>query len=363
MAVVTYKCPNCDAELTFRPKGADFGCEYCGANFTQAQILEIAQKQGIAANQAAAAEPDASSQARAGAQAEAFAQQAVVYNCPSCGAEVVTDDTTAASFCFYCHNPVILGGRLSGAYAPDCLIPFAIAKEDVKERLLAWCKKKKFIQKDFISDMQLEKLSGVYFPFWLVDAKADVQMSAEGRTLKVWQIGDIEYTETSTFALERGGTADFQEITLRGLSREDVRLLEGLYPYDLTGLKPFNMSFLSGFLAEKRNVEKAAAQPQAHKIIQESAASLLRDTTAGYGTVTTKSISSRPASEAWSYALLPAWMLTYRYNGELYYFAMNGQTGQIAGRVPASAKKLWALFGGVAAGVFLLALLIGGFLL
>lgn len=357
MSVVTYKCPNCDAELTFRPKHADFGCDYCGANFSEAQILSIAENQGIEGTPGAASASDAISP-----DAEEFARHAVVYNCPSCGAEVVTDDTTAASFCFYCHNPVILGGRLSGALAPDCLIPFAIGKEEVKDRLLAWCKKKRFIQKDFMSEMQLEKLSGVYFPFWLVDAKADVHLSAEGRTLRVWRVGDIEYTETSTYALERGGSADLQEITLRGLSREDIKILEGLYPYDLSALKPFNMSFLSGFLAEKRNVEKDAARPEAHKIIEQSASTLLNDTTGGYGSVTTKRFSSVPTSETWRYALLPAWMLTYRYNGELYYFAMNGQTGQIAGRVPASPKKLWALFGGVAAAVFLVALLIGGLL-
>ena len=364
MAVVTYKCPNCDAELTFRPKSADFGCEYCGANFTESQIEDIAKRQGIGgAGEAAMGAGEQAAAAPAGQAAEDFAKRAVVYNCPSCGAEVVTDATTAASFCFYCHNPVILGGRLSGDYAPDCLIPFAISKEEVKDRLLAWCKKKKFIDKAFISDMQLEKLSGVYFPFWLVDAKANVQMSAEGRSLRVWRVGDVEYTETSVYALERAGTVDFEEITLRGLDREDVRLLEGLYPYDLSAIKPFKMGFLSGFLAEKRNVEQEAARPDARKIIEESAESLLQDTTSGYGSVSTKSFSAAPASENWRYALLPAWMLTYRYKDELYYFGMNGQTGQIAGRVPTSAKKLWGLFGGVAAGVFLVALLIGGLLI
>jgi len=356
MAVVTYKCPNCDAELTYRPKTADFGCDYCSAKYTEAQILEIAKTQGIGNDQSSEVQ-DATS--TSGAENE-FANHAVVYNCPSCGAEVITDDTTAASFCFYCHNPVILGGRLSGELAPDSIIPFAIDKENVKERLLEWCRKKKFIQKDFMSDMQLEKLSGVYFPFWLVDAKADVHLSAEGRTLRVWIVGDIEYTETTTYALERGGSADFTDITLRGLNRDDVRLLEGLYPYNLSALKPFNMGFLSGFLAEKRNLEKSALQPEANRIIKEGASALINDTVGGYGAVTTKSLNATSVSEKWRYALLPAWMLTYRYKEKLYYFAMNGQTGQIAGRVPASPKKLWLLFGGVAAGVFLIALLIGG---
>ncbi len=38
----------------------------------------------------------------------------LVYICPSCGAEVVTDATTAATFCYYCHNPVVLSEKLTG---------------------------------------------------------------------------------------------------------------------------------------------------------------------------------------------------------------------------------------------------------
>ena len=30
MAVLTYKCPNRDAELTFRPESQAFVCDYCG---------------------------------------------------------------------------------------------------------------------------------------------------------------------------------------------------------------------------------------------------------------------------------------------------------------------------------------------
>ena len=45
--------------------------------------------------------------------------EAVLYTCPSCGAEIVTDSTTAATFCYYCHNPVVLSGRVSGEFLPD----------------------------------------------------------------------------------------------------------------------------------------------------------------------------------------------------------------------------------------------------
>ncbi len=67
-----------------------------------------------------------SSQENDSQKSDSTEKEAVVYTCPSCGAEIVTDETTAASFCFYCQNPVILQGRLNGKYHPDYVIPFAL---------------------------------------------------------------------------------------------------------------------------------------------------------------------------------------------------------------------------------------------
>ena len=39
------------------------------------------------------------------------------------------------------------------------------------------------------------------------------------------------------------------------------------------------------------------------------------------------------------YALLPVWFLQYKYLGKNYYFAMNGQTGEVAGVRPVSLIK------------------------
>ena len=52
------------------------------------------------------------------------------YTCPSCGAELVCDASTAATSCPYCGNPSIVPGRLSGAQKPDYIIPFRLSKAD-----------------------------------------------------------------------------------------------------------------------------------------------------------------------------------------------------------------------------------------
>lgn len=134
MAVISYKCPNCDGELLFDPSSGKYKCEYCLSTFSQQELDAL--------NPAADTEQKEEDKT-------AEAEDAVIYTCPSCGAEIVTDDTTAATFCYFCHNPVILGGRLEGKYLPNKIIPFQIDKEEAEKRFLDYVKKKKFVPRSF----------------------------------------------------------------------------------------------------------------------------------------------------------------------------------------------------------------------
>lgn len=78
-------------------------------------------------------------------EASKAAGDAAVYSCPSCGAEIVTDPTTAATFCYYCHNPVVLLGRLSGRYLPDKVIPFAVDREKAVESFLKYVHSRRYV--------------------------------------------------------------------------------------------------------------------------------------------------------------------------------------------------------------------------
>ena len=99
MAVITYKCPNCDGGLIFDPESQKFHCEYCLSYFSEEELQNNA--------------PSSENETRSSEQTQETQESpdtTVIYTCPSCGAEVVTDETTAATFCFYCHNPVVLSG-------------------------------------------------------------------------------------------------------------------------------------------------------------------------------------------------------------------------------------------------------------
>lgn len=371
-SVITNKCPNCGGPLFFEPKDQQFHCEYCGSTFTETQVNEIAEKQadtGIKTeasidekaieNTATASTPDAVSADEKGqTEKPAEKSQVGIFLCPSCGAEIVTDATTASTFCFYCQNPVILTDRLSGEFLPEKVLPFQIERQEAEEEFLDWVGKKKFVPKAFFNKKQIEKLSGVYFPYWAVDADLTGDLSARGRNIRVWVQGDTEFTETSDYQITRAGDSHLSDLVKNALRKNLAdKLVGAVEPFDLTQTKPFKNQYLSGFLTEKRDIEFPEMKSKVEQEVQNYAAQMMQNTIHGYTTVTRVSANQTLQDMKEAYVLLPIWLLTYRQAGsdKLFYYAMNGQTGKVAGVLPIDKSKLaW-----VTALLFLLILAIG----
>lgn len=368
MAVLTYQCPHCGGELVFDPKDGRFACPFCLSRFTEDEVkaLDPARQSEQAAQPSGEAEAASSAREQPAGEdaADEFAAHAVVYHCPTCGAEIVTDDTTAATRCHYCHNPVVLEGRLSGADKPDALIPFRYDREQAVHSFLDWVGKRKFVPRDFFSKKQIENLTGVYLPYWVTDAGGEVSLRGVGRRVRIWRTGDIEYTETRNYRVERAGSIEFKEYTSIALQKADRELTTRILPYDFSELIDFSMPYLSGYQADRYDIARETVAPGVENQLRAYSEQLLRGRVDGYASVSVENVQADLSRQSWRCALLPVWLLTYRdkRKDKLYYFAMNGQTGEIVGELPLSRGRLAALFAAVFVPVFLLTLL-GGWLL
>ena len=351
MSVITYKCPNCDGGLVFDPQSGTYVCEYCLSKFSEKELY--AEEQSAQSVQEEQTESTINESIQGGA---------VEYHCPSCGAEIITDETTAATFCFYCHNPIVLSGKLDGEFLPDGVIPFKITKEEAIEKFQEWIQKKKFIPKGFYSKRQIEKLTGVYFPYWIYDCDTNGSMSGTAKDIRIWRVGDIEYTETKTYSIRRAGKISFRHLPKTALQKAQTAMLKGIFPYEFGALEKFHMGYLSGFQAEKRDIEKSSLQEEIQQEIRKYSEKRMRDTISGHQGVSVQSQSYEMGTETFRYTLLPVWILTYRESGnQIYYFAMNGQTGEIVGKLPVDKAKILML--GVVLFIAVLAVMLMGGLL
>ncbi|MBQ7797216.1 MAG: TFIIB-type zinc ribbon-containing protein [Lachnospiraceae bacterium] len=387
MAVMSYKCPNCGGGLTFDPKKQQLVCEYCLSEFTEEEMKRLeaeeakkrAEENGEdgASGVGSEAENGESAWNDDGAASESGVEGSdvsgadddkdegpVAYMCPSCGAEIVTDVTTAATFCYYCHNPVVLSGRVSGEFLPDYVLPFAIDRKQAEQRFMTWIGKKKFVPKSFYDKKQIEKLSGVYFPYLLYSCQVDGRILAEGEKEYSWVTGNTRNTEHKRYKVERSGRLDVKNLTRNALSKSNKQLVEGVLPFETEELVPFQTGYLSGFLAEKRDMESETFTPEAEQEVKNYTVENLTSSISGYNSVRIQNSDTTIRNAKWQYALLPVWVMTYHHkeHGKTYYFAMNGQTGKICGKLPVDKGRLAGLFAGIFVPMFAFLMLGGWFL-
>ena len=359
--ITNYQCPACTGPLHFVGESGRLECDYCGSSFDIAEIEAFyAEKEAKAAEAAQKREETEAAQKSAEAEEQQTAADGSdwdtsglnedwgtdadkmrVYSCPSCGAEIVTDATTAATFCYYCHNPVVLGKRLEGSYLPNKIIPFEIGREEAEKKFLDFVSKKKYVPKAFFNKKQIESMTGVYFPYWVYDVELEGKMQGDARSVRMWTTGNTQYTETKYYAVEREGNVSLRNLTENALKKANVKLTSGVMPYAYDKMKDFHMGYLSGFLAERRDIEQNAVQGKMQHTMRESAEKLMRDTISGYNSVSVKNTFFAPKKEIWSYVLLPVWTITYKgRDGKVYYYSMNGQNGNICGDLPVDRPRL-----------------------
>ena len=379
--VTTYQCPACTGPLHFDGKTGKLVCDYCGSSYSLDEVqAAYAGKNASAAAADKAAEEKEKKEAQAGgyptgareAQAAAasstqFTQSTQstqswgadaarmrAYNCTTCGAELMCDQSTAALNCPYCGNPTIIPSRFDGVDRPDYVIPFKIEKKQAVDALKNYYKGKHLLPGSFAASNHLEEIKGVYVPFRLYSGTVDVDARYTAKKEHTERRGDTEIVRTEFYDVERSGAMDFDKIPVDASRKMPDDLMDSIEPYDYKDLRKFSLEYMPGYLANREDVPADDCRTRARTRAGHSAQDALKETVRDYTSVTTDRHNERFRDEKAEYALFPVWLLSTQWDGKNFLFAMNGQSGRMVGDLPVSKGKLYGFSGLTFAALFLL---------
>ena len=329
-----YQCPCCGAKLIYDGGSEQMTCQYCDSTFSLEQIK---------------AEEEAKEERKKGSDMQWQSSQPSLiqgpdgkvqgYSCPACGAQMVADENTAATECPYCGNFSIIKASFDGMYKPDLVVPFAITKEKAQEALYEFTKGKKLLPDTFVNKNRVDKLTGLYVPFWLYSCHADGTIHYEGVKSKRWEDAEYRYEKKDHYRMVRSGEMDFRRIPVDASTKMDDATMDSLEPYDLSKAVPYEAAYFSGYLADRFDVQEKDAQPRANERVENTIREKLRSEVSDYEEVKSTAEQIHLSDAKAEYAMLPVWMLTTQFEGNSYTFGINGQTGQMVGSLPIDKKK------------------------
>ena len=339
--VTNYQCPACTGPLRYDGQTEKLQCDYCESSYTIEEVEAL-----FAQKNAEAEEKLRENQAESSEWGE-DAGKMRAYNCPSCGAELICEETTAATACPYCGNPTVVPGQFGGTKKPDCIIPFKLSKEQAVAALKKHYQGKPLLPKTFADENHLQEIKGVYVPFWLFAGHADADVAYKTTRTHTRTTGKERIISTDHFEVRRKGFVTFSHVPVDGASKMPDAHMDAIEPFDYSELKEFSLSYLPGFLADKYDVTAEECTPRVENRCRATVLDAMRDSVVGYESCIPMHENVQVQCADVQYALLPVWLLSTKWKDKNYLFAMNGQTGKLIGDLPISWSRFWTYFGGI----------------
>ena len=343
MAVLQeFKCPCCDGSIEFDSNIQKMKCPYCDSEF------DIETLKAYEAEQKETPQDDMTWDTSGSEWQEGEADHLRVYCCNACGGEIVADETTGATQCPFCGNPVVMTGQFAGDLKPDLVIPFKHDKKAAIAALQNHYKGKVLLPKVFKDQNHIQEVKGLYVPVWLFDSDVDAHIRYKATKVRRWSDSHYNYTETSHYSVTRAGGIGFENVPVDGSSKMNDDLMESIEPFDISEGVDFQTAYLSGYLADKYDVTAEDSVSRANERIRRSTEEAFASTVRGYSTVVPVNSNIHLLNGSVKYALYPVWILNTVWNDQKFTFAMNGQTGKMAGNLPMDKGAFWTWLLGVA---------------
>ena len=357
MSATEKKCPSCGAALEFNAAVGKLKCPYCETEVdipdaskpeeegAPKKIVGVGQvqKEGAADEN----ELDLKNLEKTGNRDWGTATK--IFNCKYCGAEIVMDVNSLSTTCPYCgSNHVTEATDDKGTLSPGGVVPFKITQEQAGELFRKWIGGKLFAPNAAKKSAKAESFQGIYLPYWTFDAQTETDYTGEYGIERTEHYRDSDgHTQTRTVTDwydTRGHHSEFIDDALVCASKNHTeKFLKSIEPFDTGDNKVYSPEYLSGFLAERYTVPLEEGWNSATKQIESHLHSVILREIEHNNNADDSRIHKMDVAFSkmtYKYLLLPVWMSSFTFNGKVFQFVVNGQTGKVGGKSPVSPWKV-----------------------
>jgi len=323
--------------MKFSPATGKLKCEFCGMESAIEETMEKIEEYDFK-----------SALRKLSDQRPQLMDKKIV--CNKCGSGFTLTPYSISSNCPYCGTPAITD--FVHEITPQSLLPFQITQKEAKERFKTWIGSLWFAPSAFTKYLNDgKKLQGYYLPYWTYDSNTVTRYRG--------QRGDTYYVTVTRTVVRNGRqqrirvqeprirwtpasgsvSVTFDDITIGASKTISRTIINSVEPWDTGQLKTFDEKYLSGFEAEEYTIGLdngfEFAKAKMRSVIERS---IRRDI--GGDQQQIHSVDTRYHNVTFKNVLFPLWTASFEWKDKIYNYAINAQTGKIAGERPYSILKI-----------------------
>lgn len=335
--VVNVSCNACGAGMTYSPKLQKLNCDHCGNTQelpnASDMVVERSFSEGVDLNR----------------YEKGLGVQTKVFHCKDCGSETAVGMDTVAFQCPFCDSKnVNQEAHDSKVIKPSGILPFKIDKKNALGKFKNWIKKGLFTPNDLKKKAALDKINGVYIPYWTYDAMTYSQW---------WAEAGYHYYTTETYTDSEGNTQTrqvqhtrwvpangyyehfFDDVLVVGSNGLKQSMADAVAPFAMGEVVNYDPKFILGLQSEvyQKDIMQGfqVAEGKMNAAIRSACTRLIPG-----DTHRNLNVNTRKDRITFKHILLPLWIAAYKYKGKAFQFLVNGQSGKIVGKKPKSAIKI-----------------------
>ena len=290
--IADVRCPDCGAPAKYNIIRQEYLCAYCGGKVGVSEA--VAQKQGFRTIQ--------QTKIRKGAEQYHFMK----VECTGCGASVIFAEGEAMSECVFCGTALVRKQYLVSEDLPEMVIPFRITEEEARTCVLDWCNENKLKSEARHIRKKADELKGFYLPYELVRGPVSCSVSRKDGYRTYHCRGYVD------------------NVFINCSKQLDNLLLDGMEPFELDELEPFDFSYVAGQRVKTGDIDG--------KTLDER---ISREVSADYAPVVRKTLETNAVDVVTDTNLvlrLPVLLPVYYIRTPETLCAVNGQTGKVSVR-------------------------------
>src|SRR5688500_3144655 len=340
-----YLCSSCGADLVFEPQDGFLSCRYCGHREAIPESAKQVEEQSFREHLRIRPE-----------QMAKLAAHALEVQCQNCGATSIFTAPDVSGRCDFCGVHIVaLPTSANPILTPGGLLPFCITHQQATSALGQWLSSRWFAPSRLKHFAQQEAIHGIYLPYWMYDTytstdyhgqrgehyyETETYYERDSQGNQVQRTREVQRTQWHP--VSGTVTAWFDDVLIPATLSLAADHLAALKPWDLDSLKPYDPAFLSGFRAQRYQVNLAEGFDRVKEVV---APTIERDVRNDIGGDEQKidTLSTEYSQITFKHLLLPVYVGAYRYKRKLFQIVVNGRTGEIHGDRPYSFWKITLL--------------------
>jgi hypothetical protein len=329
--------------MEFDPVSGALKCPYCGVTQQVSRAVNTEVREMAFDDYAGGVEPSRLAQ---------LSEHALEVSCSGCGSVTEFEPGSFSGVCAFCAAKIVAQPKEADPLiAPNGVLPFSISRQQASSSIRQWLASRWFAPNGLKELARHDGIFGVYVPYWTFDAHADSEYRGYRgdyyyenqhvtRYVNGRQVTTVERVRKTRWTPAAGQVANsFDDVLVAATRSIPPKRLQDLDPWDLDTVQPYEPAYLSGFQAQRYQVQL----PDGFEAAKSIMATGIRHTVAadiGGDEQRIDHIGTKYSGVMFKHLLLPVWIGAYRFRSEVFQVIVNARTGEVQGERPYSAVKI-----------------------